>query len=404
MNDEIGIDDCPMPEPLREKVGLTLFIAWLFYLGFVSRVIFAPLMPAMEQDLGIDHGQAGSLFLMITLGYLLAPLCSGLISSKIDHRGALNVSAWFIGLALFAFIFVEELWAIRLTMAFLGLAGGIHLPSAVATITGEVRKADWGKALSIHQAAPPLAFITAPLIAALLLNWLSWRWVLGIWAIIALFAALTYSLAGRGGDFPGRLPNPQNIKFIVSRGSFWIMVLLLAMAMGGNAGIYAMLPLYLVNDHGLALKWANTLIGFSQISGLLMVFMAGWITDKVGQKPTMALALALAGTATLLIGLTSGHWLTSAIFIQPALINAFFPGAFAALSRVAPPAMRSVTNALGPPASFLIGAGLLPTLIGYLGKTYSFAYGFVLAGGFIMMGPLLMLFLKLGQYDDEAGC
>ena len=163
---DIGVDDCPMPEPFRGKIGLTLFIAWLFYLGFISRVIFAPLMPAIEQDLGIDHGQAGSLFLMITLGYLVAPFCSGLVSSMVNHRGALTLSAWIVGLVLLPFLWIQNLWLVRLLMAIIGLAAGLHLPSAMATITAEIRKADWGKALSIHQAAPPLSFITAPLIAA----------------------------------------------------------------------------------------------------------------------------------------------------------------------------------------------------------------------------------------------
>jgi MFS family permease len=135
-----------------------------------------------------------------------------------------------------------------------------------------------------------------------------------------------------------------------------------------------------------------------------MVFVAGWITDKIGQKFTMSLALSAAGSTTILLGLAEGTWLAVLIFIQPAVLNAFFPGGFAALSRVAPPAMRSVINTLGPPLSFLIGAGLIPTLIGHLGKTYSFAHGIMLAGGYIVMGPILVFFLKLGQYDDEAGC
>ncbi len=397
-------DDCPMPEPFRAKVGITLFLAWLFYLGFVTRVMFAPLMPAIEKDLGINHSQAGSLFLVMSLGYLLAPFCSGLISSKINHRGTLTVSAWAVGLALIPFSFVNSIWSIRILLMIIGLAAGIHLPSAIATITAEVRKDDWGKALSVHQAAPPLSFVTAPLIAALLLNWFSWRTVLLMWAIMALFSAMAYSFGGKGGDFPGQLPSPVNIKNILAKPAFWIMVILFAMAMGGNAGIYAMLPLFLVNERGMDLTTANTLVGVSQTTGLIMVFVAGWVTDKIGQKPTMAVALLLAGIFTILLGILKGNWLMVVIFIQPAVLSSFFPGAFAALSRIAPPSMRSVTNALGPPTSFLIGGGVLPAIIGHMGEAYSFSAGIIMAGCFIVAGPILIFFLKLGQYDDESGC
>jgi len=401
---DISTDECPMPEPFRARIGLTLFLGWLFYLGFVTRVMFAPLMPEISADMGISYSQAGSLFLMISLGFLMAPLGSGFISSRIKHRGVLNTSAWMVGLALMPFIFIESLWAIRVMLMIIGLAAGLHLPSAVATITAEIRKDDWGKALSIHQLAPPLSFVTAPIIAALLINWFSWRMVLLVWSSVALMSALCFSLRGQGGDFKGQLPSPGNIRTVISKPSFWIMVALFAMAMGGNAGIYAMLPLFLVSEHGMDLVKANVIIGLSQASGLFTVILAGFVADKVGQKLTMGVVLMGAGIATLLLGILEGGWLLLILFLQPMVLNSFFPSAFAALARVAPPSLRSVTNSLGLPVSFLIGGGMLPFLIGYLGETYTFSAGIILAGVFILIGPFLVLILKLGQYDDQAGC
>jgi MFS transporter, NNP family, nitrate/nitrite transporter len=152
---QTGDIDCPMPESFRDKIQVTVFLAWLFYLGFVGRVMFAPLMPAIENDLGISHSQAGTLFLLMSVGYLLAPFSSGLIASKINHRGTLKLSAWAIGLALLPFAVVERLWLIRLLLVMIGLAAGIHLPSAIATITAEVQKSDWGKmqVIRIHIAS-----------------------------------------------------------------------------------------------------------------------------------------------------------------------------------------------------------------------------------------------------------
>ena len=398
------LDYCPLPEPFSAKIGITVFLAWLFFLGFVTRVIFAPLMPAIEKDLGISHGQAGTLFFMMSLGFMLAPLFSGLLSSKINHLGNLKVSAWAVGLALIPFAFVKQLWVITLLFMLIGLTSGIHLPSAIATITAEVQKSDWGKALSIHQSAPPLSFVTAPLIAALLLNWFTWRYVLITWAVIALASALVFTIRGKGGEFPGQLPGPANVKTILSKPSFYFMVLLFAMAMGGNAGIYAMLPLFFVNERSMDLNFANTMIGLSQISGMVMVFVAGWVTDKVGQKPAMATALLTTAVFTILLGILKGPFLLVVLFIQPAVLSSFFPAAFAALSRIAPPALRSVSSALGPPAAFMIGGGVLPAVIGYLGETYTFSIGIVLAGCFMMISPLLIYYLKLGQYDEEAGC
>jgi len=397
-------EECPVPVPINERIGMTVFLAWLFYLGFVTRVMFAPLMPAIEEDLGLSHAQSGSLFFVMACGYMIAPLCSGLISSRYNHRGTLQISAWLVGLALVPFSFIDSVWVVRPLMMVIGLAAGIHLPSAIATIAGEIQKSDWGKGLSIHQAAPPLSFVSAPLIAAFLMNWFKWREVLLIWGGIALCTALVYSLTGRRGDFPGKLPTRQNVSIILRTPSFYLIVLLLSMAMGGNAGIYAMLPLFLVNEHAMELQYANTLVGLSQLSGLVMVFFAGWVADRLGQRPTMTIALLSAGIATILLGLVKGGWLFLVIFIQPALLTAFFPSAFAALSRIAAPHLRSVANALGPPVAFLIGGGCLPAIIGYLGETFTFAAGIMLAGGYMLISPILIYFLVLGRYDDQEGC
>jgi NNP family nitrate/nitrite transporter-like MFS transporter len=135
-----------------------------------------------------------------------------------------------------------------------------------------------------------------------------------------------------------------------------------------------------------------------------MAFFGGMIADRFGQKPTIAALLLFAGACTVLIGFLKGPWLVVIIFLQPALISAFYPAAFAAASRIAPPNLRSVTNSLAPSTAFLIGGGLIPVLIGYAGEVRTFAFGISLVGCFILAGPILTTFLKLGQYDEEEGC
>ncbi|OGR17700.1 MAG: hypothetical protein A2X81_11195 [Desulfobacterales bacterium GWB2_56_26] len=402
--DDISEYECPMPETFQEKFGITLFLAWLFYLGFVSRILFAPLMPAIEKDLGIGHGQAGGLFLLISVGYMLAPACSGLISSRFEHSGTLKFSAWLVGFALLAFSLIDNILGMGMLLLLIGFAGSLHLPSAIATITAEIQKSDWGKGLSVHQCAPPLSFVTAPLIAALLLRWYSWRQILMVWAILCLVSALLYTLRGRGGEFPGRVVNIANVKPVFASRSFWIMVVLLSMAFSGNSGIFAMLPLFLVHERGYELASANTLIGLSQISGIAVVFAAGWLSDRIGQKRVMGGSLLATGILTLLLPWTAGGMLILVLFLQAATLTAFFPAGFAALSRVTLPSLRSVTSALGPPLAFLVGGGIMPTMIGYLADLHSFVAGIRVAGSFILLGCLLVMFLRLGQYDDQTGC
>ena len=54
---------CPTPEPFRAMVGNILFLTLLFFVAFISRYIFSPLMPVIRDELALTHGQAGSVFL-----------------------------------------------------------------------------------------------------------------------------------------------------------------------------------------------------------------------------------------------------------------------------------------------------------------------------------------------------
>ena len=77
----------------------------------------------------------------------------------------------------------------------------------------------------------------------------------------------------------------------------------------------------------------------------------------------MAVALGSAGVMTVLLGVTSGPVLVSAVFLQPLLAVCFFPVGFAALSRVSP-----LGVSLAVPAAMLLGGGAIPALIGAMAE------------------------------------
>ena len=395
--------DCPVPVSFRSMIGNITFLTLLFFLAFISRFIFAPLMPTIEMELGLTHSQAGSLFLIISLGLFIGQVCSGFLSSRINHRGALIVSIFGVGAALLLFNLNSSLGIIRTGLFMLGVAAGLHMPSAIATITAMVNRQEWGKALAVHQTAPPLSLVLGPFLALLLLDWFSWRTILGILGGMTLVVGLAFLRFGRCGGFPGDAPRPAVVKILFSQRSFWIMVVLFAMAMGGTVGIYTMLPLFLVNERGFDGDWANTLLGLSRISGLFMPFVAGWFVDRFGEKIFMFIIMISAGFATIMLGVLTGAWLMMIIFLQPAIIGCYFTAGFAALSRIVQPNLRSLAASFTTPTAFLIGGGLLPAALGYMGEAHSFGLGISLIGCLIILASGLVFFLNLLE-KLEAGC
>jgi NNP family nitrate/nitrite transporter-like MFS transporter len=136
---------------LKAAIGPILFLASIFYLNFISRIIFAPLMPEIEKSLGISHTQSGAFFFFISLGYCTALILSGFINKKITHKNVIALSGIGIGVILLTLSFFASYKAIVLCLIFLGFATGLYLPSGIATITHLASPGNWGKAFSIHE-------------------------------------------------------------------------------------------------------------------------------------------------------------------------------------------------------------------------------------------------------------
>jgi len=228
-----------------------LFLVGIFFLNFLSRIILSPLMPTVEKELNVGHDEAGSLFFMISLGYCIGLLFSGFISSRLTHRRTILLSSIALGRALIVVSISYHLWMIRLGLIFLGMAAGFYLPSGIATVTELVRPEHWGKAIAIHELAPNLAFVIAPLLAEALLGVFSWRGVLMLSWIASMVSGMVFIIFGKGGGFPGEAPNVNTLRIILKGPSFWIMMALFSLGIGASFEVYTMMPLYLVAEKGI---------------------------------------------------------------------------------------------------------------------------------------------------------
>lgn len=379
----------------RSRIGPILLLVSIFFLNFLGRIVIAPLLPAIEADLSISHVQAGSLILITTTGYFITVMGSGFFSSYITQRNTIIFSAFTAGLALAGVSMSQSFLSLRVSLLILGLATGFYLTAGISTLTSLVPAKHWGKALAIHELAPNLGFVSAPLISEALLQWFSWRGVLGMIGVSSALCGCVFWRFGQGGTFHGRVPNLSSYSTLLRRSSFWIMAILFGLGMAGSFGIYTMLPLYLTAEQGIDRPLANTLVGLSRVSGILTALMAGWATDRLGPRRTMVFVFFFTGLATMLMGFTSGAWLILLVFFQPMLAVCFFPAGFAALSLLGSAEVRSMAVSLAVPMGFLFAGAALPIGIGILGDAGHFGLGIGGTGALILSGWLLSRWLKL---------
>lgn len=372
-----------------------LFLAGLFFLNFTARVIFSPLLPLIEGEYGLDHASAGSFFLLISVGYFFSILSSGFVSARITHKKTIVLSTIASGIALLALSYCQSLLWMRTGLFGLGLAAGLYLPSGLASIARLVTPAYLARGMAVHELAPNLGFVGAPVLADMMLRYSSWQQGLRWLGVLMIGAGVCYSMADSGCQERGKLPDIVTSRSIMSQPVFWLMILLFSLAICSSLGVYAMLPLFLVSDQGMTPERASRFLAFSRIAALIMPLASGWLGDRIGNRAIMAFVLMLAGLCTMLLGTVSSFsWLIVLVIVQPMVAVCFFPSGFAVLSTLGPEGKGALVISLCIPAAFLLGGGVLPVLIGGIGDHASIGVGFVITGTAMMAGAVCSFFVS----------
>ena len=358
----------------------------VFFFNFIARLILAPFVVNLEQEFSLTHVQAGQLFLFVSFGVSLALALSGFVARFIKHRHIVIVSCLGVGLGLILISLAQSLVTVRLALLCMGLAAGLYLPSGITIITSSLSSLNWGKGLAVHEAAPNMAFILAPVLAAAVEGIYPWRAVFAFLGIGSLLMGFVFFFSNQGGESRGEAPRPAVLKAIIRQPAFWILTVLFGLAASLTFGVYSMLPVYLVSSHGLEKGWANELVSISRIPCLFMALSSGPVIDRIGSRKTALIALSVSGLLTVMLGLFSGGLIYVAVLLQPICAVCFFPAGFTAISMTFSNRVRNVAISLIIPLALLMGTGGVPTLLGWFGDQGLFSLGFVSRGIGVLAG------------------
>ncbi len=372
-----------------------LLLTGIFFLNFVPRVVMAPLMVTIEEELHLGHDDAGLFFFLISVGYFSSLLCSGFISSRISHRRTIALSTVLMGIVLLSIAATYNPVLIKIELFILGAIAGLYIPSGIAAIPSLAGPKNLGKALSIHELAPSLSFVAAPLLGEFFIRFRTWRWCLATLGIATLCMFVVYIRFGKGGNFRGEAPTFKNLKVLFKNRNFIIMLILFVLGLGASIGLYTMMPLYLVSDRGMDRGIANVIISLSRLLGLFTVLGIGFTMDRFGLKKTFLSILVITGIMTVGVGVLSGTLLVLAVFVQSMAAVCFFLPGWAVISIISSAATRNLAASLVMPAGIILGAGVIPVGIGFLGELGFFPLGVTLLGILVLTGVPLVFFLDL---------
>ena len=276
------------------------------------------------------------------------------------------------------------------------------MPSAIATITSLVDKRHWGKAISVHELAPNLAFFVSPFIAEFFLAGRAGapRWASS--ARLSIAASVTFSTFRAGRRLSRRVAVLERVRRV-----------------GAHAGVLAdgRSVRFGRELHGWRLRHAAAVSGdrtrTSSRAGptrlwrfpVRMVRFSGCsaagLRISSARSKRSSSVWDLPAPRRCCLGLLSDHWLSVAVLFQPLLAVWFFPAAFAAIAMITPANARNLAVAFSVPFGFLIGGGAIPTFIGAMGDAGSFATGFMVTGALIASGGTVGAVSQIAAASDE---
>jgi NNP family nitrate/nitrite transporter-like MFS transporter len=256
----------------------------------------------------------------------------------------------------------------------------MYFTAAMATLGSLVEQRDWSKTVAIHELAPPLGFIAAPLVTEAGMALGGWQNALLGMGCLSLAGGVAFLVFGRGGRALADPPSLQGLGEAFHNPAFRLFGWLFALGVAAEFAPYNVLPLSLTAERGFGQAEASALLSASRLVSPAAVLCGGWLTPRFGVRRTLRFFLL---TEALSLMALASPWLPVTIVamcIQPLAPAFAFPAIFLVLAETFPPGRQSMLLAVSVPAAAGFGTGIMPQLLGACGDHFSFAAGFFCLG------------------------
>jgi predicted MFS family arabinose efflux permease len=365
----------------------------LWYLNFSGRMILAPVLPLIEDELALSHAGAGSLFLLRSLGFSLTLIFSGFIASRLGLKRAVIAGFILLAGALYSFMYADSYSLLGISLFFLGLGSGIYLPCAIPLITSIFQKENWGKAIAFHESAASISILSVPLFVAFALPYLQWRDFFALLAAGCMAAVIIFWI------FAPRQPSDAKkssmLLAVLRQKNFWIIAALWTCMAVSSGGLSSIIPLFLVTERGMELRFANRIFGISRIGSLFTTLLIGFALDRYRVRNIMAFILLATGLSTIALAMAENFWILSAmLLIQATVCFSFFPVTLTAIAKLTEPDARSSFTGATVGLSTVFGVGLSPFILGAIADAWNFQVGIFIAGLLVSLSCLILRYLE----------
>ena len=413
-------------EPMTKKRWvLPVILLISVIISYLDRNNLSFALPKIAAEYGWNTKQTGEygmyLFLAFFFSYGLANMLFSPIGEKYGPKQSIIVAVLFFSFFTIAGAVVGRIFFLFLiTRVLLGLGEGVHFPMNSKLIKNWFPMQERSRANGLWIAGVMVAVILAPVILVPVIESLGWRFMfvsLGVMGmlitipLVYLFvyntphehpaiskAELDYIESGMEEDEEEGDTFWQQIKPMLAKGTFWIVMLGGILNNAASYGLMQWLPTYFVEERGLefsSLWWAASAPYASGVMGIAAMSLLGDFTQK---------RALLAGVGYLITGVVAFFAVTSntigitvllfsiAVFFQ----MSFTSQEFAILQRIVPKNRVGTGTGFYNGMSMMIGGIMGHSIVGgVVSMTGSYTYGIVALLGAAFLAGITMIVLSV---------
>ena len=365
----------------------------------------APLLPFIRNEFSLDYTQSGLVISAFTVAYGIGQIPAGWLADRIGPRILIVVSICGVALAGVLVGLSQTHVMLAVFLAMMGLLGGGYHPSSPPLILASVEKKNQGRALGIHSVGGGASHFLAPLLAAVLVTFLSWRGTFIALAIPALIFGIifyvflrrlaTRSKAGAkliSGDSQA-LTEPGRVRRLTS------VIVMSTATQGLTFSVVAFIPLYLVDHFGFGAEAAAALLAVIFSAGLWAGPLGGYLSDRLGKVPVLLAVCLSSGLIIYLLNVVPyGFGIGVVLVLIGMILYAKMPVIETYI--VGHTSERHRSSVLG--FSYfgnMEGAGVLTPVVGYLIDQFGFQSSFTIVAVAMIAVNLVCSVLLWGSRD-----
>lgn len=385
-----------MTKTKKTSWGLVAIIGIGSFFSYSARSLFSPLLVMIEQDLGLTHAVSTQVFTYQSIG----AMCSMFFSAYLLHRFTPKklYVATLLGGGIFLCLssLMPTFTYITYILVLAGLFFGVYNPTYLAILSQVVSPKHWATSTAYVELGVIISFIVTPLWITVYSEYYGWRNAVAIVGFFNMLAGIWYLLYGKGGLYPTPAVSLKHTFLLLQQAQIYIFALFYTAILVAEFSIYSISSVYLVSERGLELEHANTLLSLSRLASLAMVPLGGYLADKYPPQLSLGILIVLQILSICMFASPLYPLEVIGIFLQAGASSFGFPAVFSLIPYSFSKKDQSVVIALTSPIASVLGTGVIPLLLGYMGTEYTFALG--LYGVAIFFAILTLVLFKIQRY------